>query len=79
VLHGSSGVADDVIVRAVQAGMTKINVSTHLNGFFTRAIRETLAADEKLVDSRKYVAPGREAVAEEAARMLRLFALAERA
>ena len=79
VLHGSSGVADDVIVRAVQAGMTKINVSTHLNGFFTRAIREALAADEKLVDSRKYVAPGREAVAEEAARMLRLFALAERA
>lgn len=75
VLHGSSGVSDDVIVQAVRAGMTKINVSTHLNGFFTRAIRETLAADEKLVDSRKYLSPAREAVAEEAARMLRLFAL----
>lgn len=75
VLHGSSGVADEVIVQAVRAGMTKINVSTHLNGFFTRAIRETLAADEKLVDSRKYLSPAREAVAEEAARMLRLFAL----
>ncbi|MBD8011710.1 class II fructose-bisphosphate aldolase [Microbacterium sp. Re1] len=75
VLHGSSGVSDDVIVQAVRAGMTKINVSTHLNGFFTRAIRETLAADEKLVDSRKYFSPAREAVAEEAARMLRLFAL----
>ncbi|OIU87145.1 class II fructose-bisphosphate aldolase [Microbacterium sp. AR7-10] len=75
VLHGSSGVSDDVIVEAVRAGMTKINVSTHLNGFFTRAIRETLAADEKLVDSRKYLSPAREAVAEEAARMLRLFAL----
>lgn len=75
VLHGSSGVSDDVIVQAVRAGMTKINVSTHLNGFFTRAIRETLAADEKLVDSRKYFSPAREAVTEEAARMLRLFAL----
>ena len=75
VLHGSSGVADEVIVRAVRAGMTKINVSTHLNGFFTRAVRDTLAADEKLVDSRKYLSPAREAVAEEAARMLRLFAL----
>jgi fructose-bisphosphate aldolase class II len=75
VLHGSSGVADDVIVQAVRAGMTKINVSTHLNGFFTRAVRDTLAADEKLVDSRKYVSPAREAVADEAARMLRLFAL----
>jgi fructose-bisphosphate aldolase class II len=77
VLHGSSGVADDVIVQAVRAGMTKINVSTHVNGFFTRAIREKLASDETLVDSRKYVAPAREALAEEAARMLRLFALAE--
>ncbi|WP_298863751.1 class II fructose-bisphosphate aldolase [uncultured Microbacterium sp.] len=75
VLHGSSGVADDVIVQAVRAGMTKVNVSTHLNGFFTRAIREKLASDGTLVDSRKYVAPAREAVAEEAARMLRLFAL----
>ncbi|MGB4137801.1 MAG: class II fructose-bisphosphate aldolase [Microbacterium sp.] len=77
VLHGSSGVADGVIAQAVRAGMAKINVSTHLNGFFTRAVRERLAADEKLVDSRKYVAPGRDAVAVEAARMLRLFALQE--
>lgn len=77
VLHGSSGVADAVIADAVRAGMTKINVSTHLNGFFTRAVREKLASDESLVDSRKYVKLGRDAVAAEAARMLRLFALAE--
>ena len=75
VLHGSSGVADAVIADAVRAGMTKINVSTHLNGFFTRAIRTALAADENLVDSRKYLSPAREALAGEAARMLRLFAL----
>ena len=75
VLHGSSGVADDVIAAAVRAGMTKINVSTHLNGFFTRAVREKLAADPHLVDSRKYLAPARDALADEAARMLRLFAL----
>lgn len=76
VLHGSSGVPDDVIVAAIRAGMTKINVSTHLNGFFTRAIREALAADPTLVDSRKYLTPAREALAAEAARLLRLFALA---
>ncbi len=77
VLHGSSGVADAVIADAVRAGMTKINVSTHLNGFFTRAIRERLTADERLVDSRKYLAPARDALAAEAERMLRLFALEE--
>lgn len=76
VLHGSSGVADDVIAAAVRAGMTKINVSTHLNGFFTRAVREKLAADAALVDSRKYLVPARDALAAEAARLLRLFASA---
>ncbi|MFK4851269.1 ketose-bisphosphate aldolase [Microbacterium sp. ZW T6_19] len=75
VLHGSSGVADAVIADAVRAGMTKINVSTHLNGFFTRAIRDALGADDSLVDSRKYLKPARDALAGEAARMLRSFAL----
>lgn len=75
VLHGSSGVADAVIADAVRVGMTKINVSTHLNGFFTRAIRDALGADDSLVDSRKYVKPARDALAGEAARMLRAFAL----
>ena len=58
-------VADAVIADAVRAGMTKVNVSTHLNGFFTRAVREVLAADERLVDSRKYLAPARAALADE--------------
>lgn len=75
VLHGSSGVADAEIARAIEAGMTKINVSTHLNGFFTRAIREVLERRPDIVDSRKYVREGRAAVAGEAARMLRAFAL----
>ena len=73
VLHGSSGVADNDIVAAISAGMTKINVSTHLNGFFTRAVRETLNADPTLVDSRKYLRAGRDALAPEAARLLTLF------
>ena len=70
MLHGSSGVADDQIVAAIRAGMTKINVSTHLNGFFTAAIRGYLAEHAAVVDSRKYVAAGRDAVAGEAARLL---------
>ncbi len=73
VLHGSSGVPDDQIVRAIQAGMTKINVSTHLNGFFTRAVRSVLDADPALVDSRKYLTAGRAALSAEAERLLVLF------
>ncbi|MFF2806244.1 class II fructose-bisphosphate aldolase [Streptomyces sp. NPDC058000] len=70
VLHGSSGVPDDELRRAVAAGMTKINISTHLVSVFTGSIRRTLDADPALVDSRKYLKPAREAVAQEAARLL---------
>lgn len=74
VLHGSSGVSDEGMVAAIEAGMTKINVSTHLNVGFTSVVREALAANEKLVDPRKYVGPGRENVRNEVARLLNLYA-----
>lgn len=74
VLHGSSGVSDENIVAAINAGMTKINVSTHLNGFFTRAIREYLEENPSVVDSRKYLSRGRDAMAAETGRLLTLFA-----
>jgi fructose-bisphosphate aldolase class II len=79
VLHGSSGVADETIVEAIRAGMTKINVSTHLNGFFTNAVRAYLAAHPEVVDSRKYLAAGREALAAEAARLITVFSSGPRA
>lgn len=75
VLHGSSGASDAQIQAAIRAGMTKINVSTHLNGHFTGAVRHYLGENPTVVDSRKYIAPGRSAVTAEAARMLELFAL----
>lgn len=75
VLHGSSGVSDEMLVSAIRAGMTKINVSTHLNTFFTRAVRGALEENPSLVDSRKYVHAGRQALAPEAGRLLALFSL----
>lgn len=73
VLHGSSGVPDEEIQRGIAAGMTKINVSTHLNGFFTRAIREYLAENPDVTDSRKYIKAGREALSQEAERLIGVF------
>lgn len=76
VLHGSSGVRDEALVAAIRAGMRKINVSTQLNKMFTAAVRERLGADPALVDSRKYLGAGREAMAAEVERLIRLFASA---
>lgn len=72
VLHGSSGVSDPDLQKAVAAGMSKINIATHLNNVFTHEIRVALEANQKLVDPRKYIAPGRDAVAAEVARLLTL-------
>jgi fructose-bisphosphate aldolase class II len=71
VLHGSSGVPDESLVAAVRHGMTKINIATHLNQAYTRAVRESLA-DPKVVDPRKYLGPARAAVAREVAHLLTL-------
>jgi fructose-bisphosphate aldolase class II len=73
VLHGSSGVPDDGLVSAVAAGITKINIATHLNAALTAAVRTSLDRDPRLVDPRKYLGPGRDAVAAEVARLLDLF------
>jgi fructose-bisphosphate aldolase class II len=70
VLHGSSGVADADMRTAISVGMTKINVATHLNKAFTGAVREHLASDPSIVDTRRYLGAGREAVAREVERLL---------
>ena len=72
VLHGSSGVPDQDLAAAVRAGMTKINIATQLNKVFTAAVRLFLSAEPAAVDPRKYGAAGRDAVASEVARLLRL-------
>jgi fructose-bisphosphate aldolase class II len=70
VLHGSSGVAEADLATAITAGMTKINIATRLNTVFTAAVRERLAADPDLVDTRRYLNAGRDAVAAEVQRLL---------
>ncbi|MFH9005834.1 ketose-bisphosphate aldolase [Streptomyces afghaniensis] len=62
VLHGSSGVPDGELTAAVTGGITKVNIGTALNIAMTAAIREFLAAHPETVDSRHYLAVGREAM-----------------
>ncbi len=75
VLHGSSGVSDLDLQRAVRSGMRKINIATHLNHIFSNSIRSTLAADPGLVDPRKYIGVGRTEVSQEITRLLKILDL----
>jgi fructose-bisphosphate aldolase class II len=74
VLHGSSSVPDDLLVAAVRAGLTKINIATQLNRVFTAAVRKSLDGDLALVDPRRYVGPGRTAISVEVERLLVILA-----
>jgi fructose-bisphosphate aldolase class II len=71
VLHGSSGVSDANLAAAVRAGMTKVNIGTHLNGLITSTVRTRLASPD-LIDPRKYLGPTRPVVSAEVARLLHL-------
>jgi len=67
VLHGSSGVGDEELRRAIAAGMTKINIGTALNIAFTGAVRGHL---DEGVDPRRYLAAARDAMREQVAHLL---------
>ncbi|RKS75488.1 fructose-bisphosphate aldolase class II [Motilibacter peucedani] len=70
VLHGSSGVADDDLRSAVAHGIAKVNIGTILNVAFTGAVREVLAADERLTDPRTYLVEARRRTADVVAHLL---------
>lgn len=62
VLHGSSGVPDDELRAAVEAGIAKVNVGTALGVAMTTSIRAHLSEQPTLVDPRRFLGPARDAM-----------------
>lgn len=73
VLHGGSGVPDEMIRKAIQAGVGKINVNTENQVACTKTIRDILNNDPKVYDPRKYLAPARKAMTEIVRSKIQLF------
>ncbi|KJK37356.1 fructose-bisphosphate aldolase [Streptomyces variegatus] len=71
VLHGSSGVPDDELTKAVAEGITKVNIGTALNIALTGAIRDFLTDRPEAVDPRSYLTLAREAMTRAVVRALR--------
>lgn len=74
VLHGSSGLPDDELRRAVTSGMVKVNIGTALSLAYTTSVRDHLAAHSSTVDPRRYLRPAREAMTTTAAHLLQVVA-----
>ncbi len=70
VLHGSSGVADEHLREAVDAGIAKVNVGTRLALAWTAAVRDALVPGGALPDPRALLGPAREGIAEVAQGLL---------
>jgi fructose-bisphosphate aldolase class II len=75
VLHGSSGVPDGELARAVRHGIVKVNIGTAVNVALTGAIRDWLAAHPDAVDPRGYLAAARDQVAAAVTRLIAVIAI----
>jgi fructose-bisphosphate aldolase class II len=66
VLHGGTGIPDDMIKHAISLGVAKINVNTECQWAFQKATRAYIEAGKdqqgKGFDPRKLLAPGYEAI-----------------
>lgn len=62
VLHGTSGVPDDVVRECVKRGMCKVNYATDLRIAFTKGVKEFMQESPDAFDPKKYNARGREEV-----------------
>lgn len=55
VLHGASGLSDDVLRECIKAGISKINFATELRQAYTNAIRRALEKDTDVFDPKLYM------------------------
>ena len=79
VLHGSSGVLDEDITKAVSLGINKINIDTDLRVAFSHAIHDFVKENPEEIDPRKILGPAREAMKERIKEKMNLFGSAGRA
>ena len=77
VLHGGTGIPDDMIKKAISLGVAKINVNTECQLAFAEATRKYIEAGKDLegkgFDPRKLLAPGAEAIKDMVITKIKLF------
>ena len=77
VLHGGTGIPDDMIKKAIDLGVSKINVNTECQLVFAEATRKYIEAGKDLegkgYDPRKLLKPGADAIVEKVKEKMVLF------
>ncbi|MDW2797735.1 class II fructose-bisphosphate aldolase [Clostridium boliviensis] len=62
VLHGTSGLEDEVVRSCIQEGICKVNYATDLRIAFTDGMRRILSGDKSVIDPKIYGNMGKELV-----------------
>ena len=62
VLHGGTGIPDDIIRNSIKNGVSKININTELQIAWSKGVREFLENDSKVYDPRKVIGSGERAI-----------------
>ncbi len=73
VLHGSSGVPDQDIKKAISLGVRKVNIDTNIREAFVRGVHEVVRNKPQEIDPRKILGPAKEKMAEIIREKIRLF------
>ena len=77
VLHGGTGIPDDMIKKAINLGVSKINVNTECQPVFQEATRKYIEEGKDLqgkgFDPRKLLAPGAQAICDKVKEKMELF------
>ena len=83
VLHGGTGIPADMIKKAIDLGVSKINVNTECQLAFAEATRKYIEAGKdqqgKGFDPRKLLAPGFEAIKATVKEKMELFGSIDKA
>lgn len=62
VLHGGTGISDELIIKSIDSGICKININTELQIAWSIAVRKFLNNDAKTYDPRKIIKAGEESI-----------------
>lgn len=79
VMHGSSGVSDQDVQKAISLGVSKVNIDTNIREAFVRGVREVVMNNPKEIDPRKILGPAREAMTAIVREKIRIFGSSQKA
>lgn len=79
VLHGSSGVPDSSIEKAVPLGISKINIDTDLRIKFAEGVKNFVSENPDEIDPRKILGPAKLAMREKIIEKMKIFGSAGKA